>query len=47
MVLILSLIRSDGDREYLHILDSYFEIDDELINKLRDLRKKLQIFGID
>ncbi len=40
----ISLIRSDGDREYLHILDSYFEIDDGISQKLHDLRKKLVIF---
>lgn len=39
----ISLIKSDGDEEYAHILDDYFEFDNDLHKKLVNLRKKLSI----
>ena len=40
----ISLIKSDGDEEYAHILDDYFEFDNDLHKKLVNLRKKLSIY---
>ena len=40
----ISLIKSDGDEEYTHILDDYFEFDNDLHKKLVNLRKKLSIY---
>ncbi len=37
----ISLIKSDGDEEFTHILDRYFEFDHQLSKKLINLRKKL------
>ena len=39
----ISLIKSNGEQEYTHIWDQYFEFDNELHEKLRNLRKKLII----
>ena len=37
----LSVIRSDGEYEYTHILDKYFEYDEKLHKKLVDLRGQI------
>ena len=37
----LSIIKSDGNREFSSILDRYFEYDKELINKLLIIREKI------
>ena len=37
----VSIIKSDGDREYSSILDRYFEYDRELIQKILKLRDKI------
>ena len=37
----LSLIKSDGNNEFLSILDDYCEFDDELKEKLIKLKKKI------
>ena len=37
----LSVIRSDGEYEYSHILDKYFEYDEKLHKKLVNLRNKI------
>ena len=37
----LSIIKSDGNREFTSILDRYFEYDKELINKLLNIREKI------
>ena len=36
----VSIIESDGDREFSSILDSYFEYDKELIQKILNIREK-------
>ena len=41
----VSIIESDGNREYLSILDRYFEYDDELIRKLLKIRDKITSFN--
>ena len=41
----VSIIESDGNREYLSILDRYFEYDDELIKKLLKIRDKITSFN--
>ena len=41
----VSIIKSDGNREYSSILDKYFEYDDELIQKLIKIRDKLNSSG--
>ena len=41
----VSIIKSDGNREYSSILDKYFEYDDELIQKLIKIRDKLTSSG--
>ena len=37
----LSIIRSDGEFEYIHILDRYFEYDEKLHKKLVNLRGQI------
>ena len=37
----VSIIKSDGEREYSSILDRYFEYDRELIEKLLKIRDKI------
>ena len=37
----LSVIRSDGEYEYTHILDKYFEYDEKLHKKLVNLRRQI------
>ena len=37
----VSIIESDGNREYLSILDRYFEYDRELIRKILKIRDKI------
>ena len=37
----LSVIRSDGEYEYTHILDKYFEYDETLQRKLVNLRGQI------
>ena len=37
----VSIIESDGDREFSSILDSYFEYDKELIQKILNIREKI------
>ena len=37
----VSIIESDGDREYLSILDRYFEYDNNLFQKILNLRDKI------
>ena len=37
----LSVIRSDGEYEYTHILDKYFEYDEKLRTKLVNLRGQI------
>ena len=37
----VSIIKSDGKREYSSILDRYFEYDRELIQKLLKIRDKI------
>ncbi len=41
----LSLIKSDGDSQFTHILDNYFEFDLDLRKRLIDLRNKLLTQG--
>ena len=40
----ISLIKSDGDADYTHILDNYFKFDYELQKRLTNLRNKLFVF---
>ena len=40
----ISLIKSDGDADYAHILDNYFKFDYELQKRLTNLRNKLFVF---
>ena len=40
----VSIIESDGKREYSPILNRYFEYDEELIQKLLDIRAKISNF---
>ena len=37
----VSIIESDGNKEYSPILDRYFEYDNEILSKLLKLRKKI------
>ena len=37
----VSIIRSDGNREFTSILDRYFEYDKELIQKIMNIREKI------
>jgi Predicted molecular chaperone distantly related to HSP70-fold metalloproteases len=37
----VSIIKSDGDREFSSILDSYFEYDQDLIEKILKIREKI------
>ena len=37
----VSIIRSDGNREFSSILDRYFEYDKELIQKIINIREKI------
>ena len=37
----VSIIESDGNREFYSILDRYFEYDKELIQKILNIRKKI------
>ena len=37
----VSIIESDGDKEFSPILDRYFEYDKELIKKILDMRDKI------
>ena len=37
----VSIIESDGKREYLPIIDRYFEYDKELIQKISKIRDKI------
>ena len=37
----VSIIESDGEREYLPIIDRYFEYDKELIQKISKIRDKI------
>ena len=39
----VSIIESDGNKEYSPILDRYFEYDNEILRKLLKLRKKITI----
>ena len=40
----LSIIKSDGNREYSSIIDKYFEYDEKLIKKLVKIRDKINSF---
>ena len=40
----LSIIKSDGNREYSSIIDKYFEYDEKLIKKLVKMRDKINSF---
>ena len=40
----LSIIKTDGDKEYSSVLDRYFEYDRELIQKLLKIRDKISNF---
>ena len=40
----LSIIKSDGNREYSSIIDKYFEYDEKLIKKLLKIRDKINSF---
>ena len=40
----VSIIKSDGNREYSSILDRYFEYDRELIQKVLKIRDKISNF---
>ena len=37
----VSIIESDGNREFFSILDRYFEYDKELIQKILNIREKI------
>ena len=37
----VSIIKSDGNREFSSILDRYFEYDKELIQKILNIREKI------
>ena len=37
----LSIIKSDGNKEFTSILNRYYEYDKELINKLLNIRQKI------
>ena len=42
----LSIVKSDGNTEFKEILDKYFEFDQNLQNKLLNLRKLEQILKL-
>ena len=39
----VSIIESDGNKEFSSILDRYFEYDKELIDKISIIRKKITL----
>ena len=39
----VSIIESDGNKEYIPILDRYFKYDSQIVKKLLNIRSKIKI----